>query len=86
MWTRESSAVDIATSFDIEIAAAPSGQKLPLVVIVHGNFGLDAPFGNLLRAFTKQLVALGFVSALPTYYASGRGNPMDSDIAGSCPR
>jgi|694.fasta_scaffold91750_3 dienelactone hydrolase len=85
MLIKESYAVDSTTSFDIEIAAAPSGMKLPLVIVVHGNFGLGAPFGQLLRSFTEQLAALGFVSALPAYYTNGRGNPLDTDIAGKLP-
>ena len=85
MLIKESYDVDATTSFDIEIAAAPSGMKLPLVIVVHGNFGLGAPFGQLLRNFTEQLATLGFVTALPTYYANGRGNPLDNDIAGKLP-
>lgn len=85
MLTKESYAVDPTTSFDVEIAAAPLGKKLPLVVVVHGNFGLGAPFGGLLRSFTEELAALGFVAALPTYYPGGAGNPLDSDIAGKLP-
>ena len=64
MLTTESYAVDATTSFDVEIAASPTGKKLPLVVVVHGNFGLGAPFGGLLRSFTEELAALGFVAAL----------------------
>ena len=85
MLTKESYAVDQTTSFDVQIAAAPPGKKLPLVVVVHGNFGLGAPFGGLLRSFTEELAALGFVAALPTYYTGGTGNPMDSDIGGKLP-
>jgi dienelactone hydrolase len=85
MLTKEIYTVDSATSFDVEIAVAPSGQKLPLVVVVHGNFGLGPPFGVQLRKFTEELAALGFVAALPTYYPGGLGNPLDSDIAGKLP-
>jgi dienelactone hydrolase len=66
MLIKESYAVDSTTSFGIEIAAAPPGQKLPLVVVVHGNFGLSTPFGDQLRSFTLQLASLGFVAALRT--------------------
>jgi carboxymethylenebutenolidase len=85
MLTKESYPVNSTTSFDVEIAPAPPGKKLPLVVIVHGNFGLGAPFGGLLRSFTEEIAALGFVAALPTYYAGGIGNPLDTDIAGKLP-
>lgn len=85
MLTKESYAVDSTTSFDVEIAASPTGKKLPLVVVVHGNFGLGDPFGKLLRGFTEELAALGFVAALPTYYTGETGNPQDSDIEGKLP-
>jgi len=58
---------------------------LPLVVVVHGNFGLGAPFGVQLRSFTEEIAALGFVAALPTYFPGGLGNPLDSDITGKLP-
>lgn len=82
---KEPYTVDPSTSFDLEIAAAPPGQKLPLVVVVHGNLGLADQFGAQLRDFTKDLAALGFVAALPTYYQEGLGNPQDVDIAGKLP-
>ncbi len=85
MLTKETYILDPTTSFDVEIAVAPPGKRLPLVVVVHGNFGLGAPFGVQLRSFTEELAALGFVTALPTYYSGGRGDPLDSDIAGKLP-
>jgi carboxymethylenebutenolidase len=85
MLIKESYAVDPTTSFDIEIAAAPLGKKLPIVMVVHGNFGLGSPFGGLLRSFTEEIAALGFVAALPTYYPGGIGNPLDSDVMGKLP-
>ena len=77
MLKTEKYAVDRVSSFDVEIAAAPPGKKLPLVVVVHGNFGLGAPYGAWLRRFTEELASLGFVAALPTYYKGGIGNIKD---------
>jgi dienelactone hydrolase len=54
MLTKETYAVDPANSFDVEIVAAPPGKKLPLVVVVHGNFGLGAPFGARSVALRKN--------------------------------
>jgi carboxymethylenebutenolidase len=85
MLTKEPYVVDSKTSFDVEIAAAPSGKVLPLVVVVHGNFGLGGTFGQQLRNFTEQVARLGFVAALPTYYPGGVGNVTDSDIKGKLP-
>lgn len=74
--------VDATTSFPVEIAVAGVSGKLPLVVIVHGNFGVAPPFGRQLRNFTEEIASLGFVAALPVYYPGGAGNPFDSDIFG----
>jgi carboxymethylenebutenolidase len=65
----ESYSVDPTTSFDIDIAPAPAdGKKYPVVVLVHGNFGLAAPFGRQLLDFTDEIAALGYLAALPSYY------------------
>jgi len=85
MLTPDSYPVSPTKSFDIEIAAAPPGKKLPLVVVIHGNFGLVGPFGQQLRDFTEQLAALGFVAALPSYYDKGGAQPEDTDISDKVP-
>jgi dienelactone hydrolase len=74
------------TSFDIDIAEAPSdGKKYPIVVLVHGNFGLGKPFGDELRKFTEEIAALGYLAALPSYYPSGESHPFDVDIDAHVP-
>ena len=73
-------------TLDIEIAPAPAdGKRYPIVVLVHGNFGLKDPFGNQLRDFTKEIAALGYLAALPSYYPTGQGDPGDTNIAGHLP-
>jgi dienelactone hydrolase len=70
------------TDFHIEIAPAPAdGKRHPVVVLVHGNYGLTDPFGDQLRNFTEAVAALGYLAALPTYYRDGQGNPNDTNIA-----
>ncbi len=74
------------TTFKIEIApAAADGKRYPVVVLVHGNFGLSAPFGDQLRDFTKEVAALGYLAALPTYYPDVQPHLTDVDIAGHLP-
>ena len=74
------------STFDIEIAPAPAdGKRYPVVVLVHGNFGLGAPYGAQLRTFTEEIAALGYLAALPTYYPKGGLNLTDTDIATHLP-
>ena len=63
---------DLGATFNIDIAPAPAdGKRYPVVVLVHGNFGLADPFGAQLRDFTEEVAALGYLAALPTYYNDG---------------
>jgi dienelactone hydrolase len=63
----------------IEIAPAPAdGKRHPVVVLIHGNFGLVAPFGDPLRHFTEEVAALGYVAALPSLYADGKAHRDDT--------
>lgn len=78
--------VDSTTSFGIDIAPAPKdGKKYPVVVVIHGNAGLGPIFGDQLREFTKSIATLGYVAALPTYYAGGEGNLKDMNIDSHLP-
>ena len=43
MLKSEKHKADQATLFAMEIATAPPGKKLQLVVFVHSNFGIGAP-------------------------------------------
>jgi carboxymethylenebutenolidase len=71
------------TTFSIDIApAATDGKRYPVVVLVHGNFGLSASFGAQLRDFTKQVADLGYLAALPTYYPDDQPHLTDTNIAG----
>jgi dienelactone hydrolase len=84
---KETYIVDSKTSFDIDIEPipAPAGKKYPVVVLIHGNFGLREPYGGLLRSFASEIGVLGYVAALPTYYPAGFANPDDTDIDAHSP-
>ena len=72
--------------FNIEIAPAPKdGKKHPVVVLVHGNFGLVGTFGDQLRNFAKEIAGLGYLAALPNLYLDAEPHPTDTDIAGKLP-
>lgn len=58
------------SAYRITVNAAPAagGKKWPVVMFVHGNFGLGAPYGDQIRKFANDLSALGYVTAVPQYY------------------
>jgi dienelactone hydrolase len=83
---RETYQVTATESFDIEVAPAPTdGKRYPMVVVLHGNFGLVAPFGEQLRSITEEIAALGYLAALPSYYETGASKPTDADLAAHVP-
>lgn len=44
------------------------GKRYPLVVLLHGNGGLIAPYGDQIKGFARDLSHLGYFAAVPTYY------------------
>ena len=74
------------TTFNIEIAPAPvDGKRYPVIVLVHGNFGLADPFGDQLRDFTKEIADLSYLAALPNLYSDGQAHPTDTNLAAHVP-
>jgi carboxymethylenebutenolidase len=49
-------------------SSPPDGKKYPVVLFLHGNFGLGSPFGEQIQSFAKDLANLGYVTAVPQYY------------------
>ena len=67
------------TTYKISVnGVAKPGKKFPVVMLLHGNYGLVAPYGDQIRAFAKDLNALGYVTAVPQYYADDQPHPADS--------
>jgi carboxymethylenebutenolidase len=56
----------------------PDGKKYPVVLFLHGNFGLGSPFGEQIQSFAQNLADLGYVTAVPQYYLNN--NPHLTDI------
>jgi dienelactone hydrolase len=48
--------------------AAATGKRFPIVLFVHGNFGLGDPYGDQIHGFAKDLAGRGYVTAVPQYY------------------
>ena len=56
-------------TYQITIYPAPSdGKKHPVILLVHGNFGLGAPYGDQIQGFAKDLAGRGYMIAVPQYY------------------
>lgn len=56
-------------TYKITIYPAPSdGKKHPVILLVHGNFGLGAPYGDQIHGFAKDLAGRGYMTAVPQYY------------------
>jgi carboxymethylenebutenolidase len=74
-------------TYNITINPAPSdGKKYPFILLVHGNAGLVAPFGDQIRGFAKDLANLGYLTAVPQYFADnnphlGDTTPHDQTLA-----
>ncbi len=57
------------TPYKITIYSAPAdGKKYPVILLVHGNFGLGPPYGDQIRGFAKDLAGRGYMTAVPQYY------------------
>ena len=62
-------------------ASAPrgDGKRYPLVVFLHGNFGLGPPYGALIQAVADGVARQGYVTAVPRYYPDNEPHPTDGD-------
>jgi len=67
-------------SYKMKIYPAPAdGKKHSMILVVHGNAGLTAPFGDQIDNFAKSLAALGYVTAVPLYYDDTLPHLTDDD-------
>jgi carboxymethylenebutenolidase len=56
-------------TYTIKVYPGPAdGKKHPMILVVHGNFGLNPPFGKQIHRFAEDLAAAGYVTAVPRYY------------------
>jgi carboxymethylenebutenolidase len=58
-------------------SAITDTKKYPLVVFLHGNFGLAPPYGEQIQSFAKDFANLGYVTAVPQYYLDNEEHPTD---------
>ena len=68
------------TVYKITVYPAPSGGKrFPMILLVHGNFGLGMPFGDQIHGFAKELAGRGYLTAVPQYYHDDEPHPFDRE-------
>ena len=64
--------------YNITVNPAPSdGKKHPVILLVHGNFGLGPPYGEQIHSFARDLAGLGYLTAVPQYYKDDQPRPTD---------
>ena len=59
--------------------AHADAKKHPMILLVHGNFGLAEPYGDQIQNFAKELAELGYLTAVPQYYDTDTPRPDDRD-------
>jgi dienelactone hydrolase len=75
-----------APKFNIHIEPAPDdGKRYPIVVLVHGNFGLAPPYGAQLQSFAAEIAKLGYLAAVPSYYEDQVPHMLDDNIDSHVP-
>ena len=59
--------------------APADGEKHPMILLVHGNFGLSEPYGDQIQNFANELAELGYLTAVPQYYEDDDPHLMDGN-------
>jgi carboxymethylenebutenolidase len=67
-------------TYKVTVYPAPAdGDRHPIILLVHGNFGLVEPYGDQIQSFAKELAELGYLTAVPQYYDNDDPRPWDQD-------
>lgn len=56
-----------------------AGRQYPVVIILHGNFGLPESIARRLLAVADKIAALGYLVAVPRYYPDDRSHEHDNN-------
>jgi carboxymethylenebutenolidase len=72
--------ISTGNSHKITIYSAISDtKKYPVVLFLHGNFGLFPPFGEQIQSFAEDFANLGYITAVPQYYLDNDPDPHPTD-------
>ena len=67
------------SAYKITVNPAPAdGKKHPVILLVHGNFGLGPPYGEQIQSFARDLAGLGYLTAVPQCYLDDEPHPKDT--------
>ena len=73
-------------TYKIDIAPGPAdGKKYPILILLHGNFGMLAPYAAPILDFATELASDDYVVGAPHYYADDGSNLEDTDVASKLP-
>ena len=68
------------TDFRIEIYPGPEdGKDYPVVILLHGNAGLNPPFASQIRSLAQEISQLGYFAAIPLCYSDNSRNRFDTE-------
>jgi carboxymethylenebutenolidase len=62
-----------------------STKTYPILLLVHGNGAFRPPFGKQIKDFAESLAKLGYVTAVPGYYAKDIPPELDTEPAPHVP-
>jgi carboxymethylenebutenolidase len=67
-------------TYNITVYPGPAdGKRYPMILVLHGNAGLNPPFGAQIQDFAKTLAGNGYVTAVPQYYPDDEPHLFDAD-------
>jgi carboxymethylenebutenolidase len=67
-------------TYKMTVYPAPAdGAKHPMILLLHGNFGLAEPYGDQIQNFAKEIAKLGYLTAVPQYYPDDDRHLTDRD-------
>lgn len=55
------------------------GKKHSMMLVLHGNAGLNPPFASQIHRFAKDLAGQGYLAAVPQYYYDDEPHLWDGD-------
>jgi len=73
-------------TFKIDVAPGPaSGKMYPVLLLLHGNFGMVSPYADPILKFAEELAGDNYVVGVPHYYADDGSHLDDIDVDSKLP-
>lgn len=75
-----------AGTYKIDIAPGPAdGKKHPVLLLLHGNFGMVSPHADPILDFASELAGDHYVVGVPHYYADDGSHLEDMEMTSKLP-